>query len=186
MKEYLLFVICWECWTEIMMMIATNSLVRQKEGTQGEEKEEEVRGRKKGEPTESPTPGVGVPIDPTRSGMLDAWNRREHRRWCWVPLHKRGRGGNSFPCCLRAYIIEQIWSDYSWTIGDVYTCLLNASTISNYATTSIAHRIENPLRRTSERFVKNVSWSSEINGSFSHNYIAASDFTDTWFCSFSC
>ena len=45
--------------------------------------------------------------------------------------------------------------------------------------TSIAHRIENPPRRTSERFVKNVSWSSKIIGSFSHNYIAASDFTAT-------
>ena len=45
--------------------------------------------------------------------------------------------------------------------------------------TSIAHLIENPLRRTSERFVKIVSWSSEINGSFSHNYIAAYDFTVT-------
>ena len=45
--------------------------------------------------------------------------------------------------------------------------------------TSIAHRIENPPRRTSERFVKNILWSSKINGSFSHNYIAASDFTAT-------
>ena len=48
-----------------------------------------------------------------------------------------------------------------------------------YTYTSIAHRIENPLRRTSERFVKNVSWSSKINASFSHSYIAAYDFIDT-------
>ena len=41
--------------------------------------------------------------------------------------------------------------------------------------TSIAHRIENPLRRTSERFVKNVSWSSKINGSFSNNHVTTYD-----------
>ena len=45
--------------------------------------------------------------------------------------------------------------------------------------TSIAHRIENSPRRTSELFVKNVSWSSKINGSFGHNYAAVSDFTAT-------
>ena len=38
-------------------MIATNSLVRQKEGAQREE-EEEAGGRKKGGPTGNPTPGA--------------------------------------------------------------------------------------------------------------------------------
>ena len=51
-----------------MMMIAPNSLVRQKEGTQGEEQEEEVGGRRKAGSIGTPTPG----------GVLDqGWRMRE-------------------------------------------------------------------------------------------------------------
>ena len=52
----------------LMMMVSHNSFVRQKERTQGEEAE-----------------GGGFgPIDPTRSGLSDAKNRRKHGRWCRV------------------------------------------------------------------------------------------------------
>ena len=71
----------------MMMMIAHNSLARQKEQAQGE-KEEEVGGQ-----IRTPTPDVDAPIGPTRSGVSDASNRRKHGRWCGVLLHRRGRGG---------------------------------------------------------------------------------------------
>ena len=53
----------------VMIMIAPNSLVRQKEKAQGEE---ETWSKK-----ETPTPGADAPIGPTRSGVTDARNRRK-------------------------------------------------------------------------------------------------------------
>ena len=76
----------------LMMMIAPNSLVRQKEGAQGEE-EKEVGGRRKEGPTGAPTPGTDAPTGPTRSGVSDARNRRKHGRWCGVLFYRRSRGG---------------------------------------------------------------------------------------------
>ena len=61
----------------MMMMIAPNSLVGQKEGAQGEEKEE-AAGRRKRRPTGILTPGVDAATGPTRSGVSDARNRRKH------------------------------------------------------------------------------------------------------------
>ena len=46
-----------------MMLIAPNSLVRQKEWAQGEEAEE-AAGRRKARPTGTPTPGADDPIGP--------------------------------------------------------------------------------------------------------------------------
>ena len=45
------------------MIVAPNSLVRQKEGTQREEEEEEQKAgsRRKGGPTGNPTPGADAP-----------------------------------------------------------------------------------------------------------------------------
>ena len=56
----------------VMVMIAPNSLIRQ-EGAQGED----------------------ASTGPTPSGVPDAGerNRRNHGRWCVLPLHRRGRGG---------------------------------------------------------------------------------------------
>ena len=48
------------------MMIAPNSLVRQKERAQGEE-EEEVGDQRKGEAIGTPTPVADAPTGPTRS-----------------------------------------------------------------------------------------------------------------------
>ena len=75
-----------------MMMIATYSLVRQKERGQEEEKEEAGSRRKVGS-TRTPTPGANALIGPTRSGVSDARKRRKHGRWCGVLIHRRGRGG---------------------------------------------------------------------------------------------
>ena len=58
----------------MMMMIASNSLVRQKEGAQ-EEQEEKAGSRRKVGLTGTPMPSADVPIGPTRSGVLDARNR---------------------------------------------------------------------------------------------------------------
>ena len=76
----------------MMMMCAPNSLVCQKEGVQEEEEEEEAGGRGKAGPTKTLTPGADAPMAQTRSGVLDARNRRKHGRCCGVPLHRRGRG----------------------------------------------------------------------------------------------
>ena len=57
------------------------------------EEEEEAGGRRKGGPTGTPKLGVDVPTGPTGSGVSGARHRRKHRRWCGVPLHRRGRGG---------------------------------------------------------------------------------------------
>ena len=63
----------------IMMIFAPNSLVRQKEGAQGEEEEEaEVGGRRKAGSTGTPTLGADVPTGPTQSGVSDEKNRRKH------------------------------------------------------------------------------------------------------------
>ena len=51
----------------MMMMIAPNSLVCQKERAHGEEEEEAASGRRAGS-TGTPTPGADAPIGPTRSG----------------------------------------------------------------------------------------------------------------------
>ena len=56
------------------------------------EEEEETGGRKKGETTGTPTASADAPTGPTRSGVSDARNRRNHERWCEVPIHRRGRG----------------------------------------------------------------------------------------------
>ena len=58
-------------------MFASNSLVSQKEGSQGEQ-EEEVGGRRKAGSTGTPTPGVDAPVGLTRSGVLDARNKRKN------------------------------------------------------------------------------------------------------------
>ena len=73
----------------MMMMIAPNSLVCQKKGAQG--KEEAADRRKEGQ-TGTLMPGADDPIGPSRSGVLDARNRRKHGRWCLVLLHRRSRG----------------------------------------------------------------------------------------------
>ena len=74
------------------MMFAHNSLIRQKEGVQGEE-EEEAGGQRKAGSTGTPTLGTDGPIGPTQSGVSDARNMRKHGRWCEVPLHRKGRRG---------------------------------------------------------------------------------------------
>ena len=74
------------------MMVAPNSLVRQKEGAQGKE-EEEAGGRRRIGSVETKTPGADAPTGPTQSGVSDARNRRRHGWWCGVPIHRRGRGG---------------------------------------------------------------------------------------------
>ena len=53
------------------MVIARNSLVRQKEWAQREE-EEETEGQSKGGPTGTRTPGTDAPTGPTQSGLSDA------------------------------------------------------------------------------------------------------------------
>ena len=75
-----------------MMMIAPYSVVHQKEEDHGEEDEKAVD-RRKGGQTGTPTLGADDPTDPTRSGVLDARNRRKYGRWCGVILHRRGKGG---------------------------------------------------------------------------------------------
>ena len=52
-------------------MFALNSLVRQKEGAQGEEEEEEAEGRRKAGSTRTLTPGAYSPTGPTQSGVSD-------------------------------------------------------------------------------------------------------------------
>ena len=66
--------------------LAPDSLVRQKEGAQGEEEEET------GGSIGTSTPGADAPTCPTRSGMSDARNKRKQGRWCGAPLHRRGLG----------------------------------------------------------------------------------------------
>ena len=75
-----------------MLIFAPNSVVHQKEGSQGEE-EEEAEGLRYAGSTETPTPGADAPIGPTRSVVSDASNRRKHGRWCGVSIHRRVRGG---------------------------------------------------------------------------------------------
>ena len=70
----------------LMMMIVPNSLVRQKEGAQGEK---EAEGRRKGGSTETLTSGADASTGPTRPSVSDARNRRKHGQWCGVPLHRR-------------------------------------------------------------------------------------------------
>ena len=74
-----------------MMMIAPNSLVRQEEGAEGEEKE--AVGRRKGGPTGTPTPSADASPGPTWSGASDTKNMRKHGRCCGVAAHRRGSGG---------------------------------------------------------------------------------------------
>ena len=69
-----------------LMITAPNSIVSQKE-------QEEAGGRRKGGLTGTPTPGAAAPTCPFRSGASDARNRRKHKRWCGVLLHRRGREG---------------------------------------------------------------------------------------------
>ena len=76
------------------MIISPSFLVRQKEGAQGEEEEEDqVGGQRKRGPTGTPTPGADAPTGPTQSGVSDARNRRRYGWWCGAPIHRRGRGG---------------------------------------------------------------------------------------------
>ena len=56
-------------------MIAPNSPARQKEGVQVEE---EAGDRRKGGQIGTPTPGVDTPTGLSRSGVLDARNRRKY------------------------------------------------------------------------------------------------------------
>ena len=72
-----------------MMVIAPNSLVRQKEGAQG-------RRRKRGgieerEVKQTLTPGTDAPTGPTRSGVSGARNWIKHGRCCGVLLQRRAR-----------------------------------------------------------------------------------------------
>ena len=64
-----------------MMMIAHNSLVRQKKGDQGEE-EEQARARRKGGSIKTSTPGSDAPTGLTRPGVSDTRNRRKHGQRC--------------------------------------------------------------------------------------------------------
>ena len=57
----------------MMMMFAPNSLVRQKEGAQGEE-EEEAGGRRKAGSTGTPTPGADAPTVVLVLGRFDITN----------------------------------------------------------------------------------------------------------------
>ena len=57
------------------MMFVPNSLVRQKEGAQGEEEEEEAGSRKKVGSTGTQTPGTDAPTGPARSRVSNARNR---------------------------------------------------------------------------------------------------------------
>ena len=75
----------------MMMLIVPNSLTRQKEGVQAEG-EEEVGDHRKGGQTGTQTSGVDAPIGLSRSGVLDARNRRKHGQWYGVPLYRKGRG----------------------------------------------------------------------------------------------
>jgi len=68
-----------------LIMIAPNSLVRQKKGAQGEEEGAGDR-RKRGQ-IRTPTPGADAPTDPTQSGVSDARSRRKHERWCGEVCH---------------------------------------------------------------------------------------------------
>ena len=68
----------------LIMMIAPNSLARQKEGFQGEE--EEAGDQRKGGQIGTPTPCVDTLTDLSRSGVLHATNKRNHGRWYGVPL----------------------------------------------------------------------------------------------------
>ena len=76
----------------VMMMIAPNPLVRQKEGAQWEE-EEEAGDRRKAGSIGNPKRGADAPIGPTWSGVSDARNEKKHGHWCGIPIHMRGRGG---------------------------------------------------------------------------------------------
>ena len=78
--------------TLLTMTFAPNSLVRQKEGAQGED-EEEVGDRRKEGKTGIPTPDADPPTGPSRLRMSDARNKRKHGRWCGVLIYRRGIGG---------------------------------------------------------------------------------------------
>ena len=60
-----------------MMMIAPNSLDRQKEGVQGEGQEEVEDQRKRGQ-TGIPTSVADDPTSLSRSGVSDARSKRKH------------------------------------------------------------------------------------------------------------
>ena len=64
-----------------MMIIAPNSLFRQKEGAQAE-KEEEAGDRRKAGQIGTLMPGPDALTGAIRSGVSDARNRRKHGRWC--------------------------------------------------------------------------------------------------------
>ena len=63
----------------MIMMIAPDSLARQKKGAHGEE-EEESGDRRMGGQTGTPTPGADAPTGPSRSEVLDVRNSRRHGR----------------------------------------------------------------------------------------------------------
>ena len=71
----------------MMMMIAPNSLSRQKEGVQGEG-EAEAGDQRKGGKTGTLTPVADAPTGLSRSGVLDARKRRKHGRW--LGFHSTG------------------------------------------------------------------------------------------------
>ena len=75
-----------------MIMIAPNSLGRQKEGAQ----EEEAGGQIKVGPTGTPTPGADVPTSPTRSGVSVARSKKNHGRWFGVLLSSHDKNGGSY------------------------------------------------------------------------------------------
>ena len=65
----------------MIMMIAPDYVVCQKEGAQGKEEE---GGRRNGGTT-----GADAPIGPTWSEVSDARNRRKYGGWCWILIHRR-------------------------------------------------------------------------------------------------
>ena len=79
----------------MMMIVAPDSLVRRKEGAQGEKKAEEVGRRKAG----------SIVTPDARRGRSDRSNsvrtlrgvgceeQEKHARWCGAPIHRMGRGG---------------------------------------------------------------------------------------------
>ena len=75
----------------MMMIIAPNSLARQKKKVQREE--EEARNLRKGGQTITTAPGADTLTGPSRLEISNARNRRKLGRCCGIPLHGKGRGG---------------------------------------------------------------------------------------------
>ena len=76
----------------MMMLTASNSLVRLKNEAQGKE-EEWAAGRREEGQTGTQMAGADAPTGQTRSAVSDSRNKRKHGRWCGVLFHMRVTGG---------------------------------------------------------------------------------------------